>query len=200
MDLNTLENWEQVFLTKIKIFENKKYDHAEDDHGGLLDNSSDAEEESKFSRRDDANYFDSPPTWVGPLSITRSRYLLRFPPMGKRTVQYYCAKAEFFAKRTNKQGIVMKITLYLDKQCTIIREVNEWFESRKDKMIKRTRYCLDNIRFVEYYSPGSVGEVKKWTEYPGKKIEVDFFVNGRLDRLKRREETIGLFFFLYIIF
>lgn len=44
---------------------------------------------------------------------------------------------------------------------------------------------------MEHYQPGSFGEVKKRVEYPGKAILVDFHVNGRLDRLLRREETVG---------
>jgi len=190
---NIQDKWEQLFLTKTKkSLEHKKFNNNSEEEHDLLDNTSEAEEESKINKKhDEDNFFDSPPTWVHALSITRSKYLLRFPPVGKKTVQYYCAKADFFSKRRNKQGIVMKITLYLDKKCTIIKEIHEWFDSRKDKMYKRVRFCIENKRFVEFYNPGSVGEVKKWTEYAGKKIEVDFFVNGRLDRLKKRVETIG---------
>ena len=136
-------------------------------------------------------YFDAPPTWANPLTISRSRYLLKYPPNGKRSVQYYCAKADLFARRVHPQCMVMRITTYLDQACTIVKEIFEWFEGRPDRMYKRARYFLENRRFVEFYQPGSFGEVKKWTEYPGKIVECDFYVDGRLDRLARREESFG---------
>lgn len=90
------------------------------------------------------------------------------------------------------QCMVMRILSYLDKARTIVKEIHEWFENRKDKMFKRVRSLLgDDSRFVEFYHPGGAGEVKQWTEYPGKRIEVDFYVEGRLDRLVRRVEVIG---------
>ena len=85
----------------------------------------------------------------------------------------------------------MCITIYLNAARTIVKEIHEWFENRKDKLYKRVRYFLGERHFVEYYNPGSYGEVKQWTEYPGKRIEIDFYVQGRLDRLTRRVEIIG---------
>lgn len=140
---------------------------------------------------ENVRYFDAPFRWSLPLSLPRPRYLLKYPPSGKRTVQYYCAKADFFAKGINSQAMVMRIVIYLDQACTIVKEIHEWFENRVDRLYKRIRYFLDTRRFVEFYNPGSRGEIKKWTEYPGKQIEIDYYVNGRLDRLLRREEIIG---------
>ena len=86
----------------------------------------------------------------------------------------------------------MRILSYLDKDRTIVKDIHEWFENRKDKMYKRVRSFLGNKnRFIEYYHPGGAGEVKQWTQYPGKKIEIDFYVDGRLDRLVRRVEIVG---------
>ena len=86
----------------------------------------------------------------------------------------------------------MRVMTYLDKDRTIVKEINEWFENRKDKMYKRVRTFLGpNNRFVEFYNPGGSGEVKQWTNYPGKRAEIDFYVDGRLDRLVRRVEIVG---------
>ena len=88
--------------------------------------------------------------------------------------------------------MVMRVMTYLDKDRTIVKEINEWFENRKDKMYKRVRTFLDaNNRVVEFYNPGGPGEVKQWTNYPGKRSEIDFYVDGRLDRLVRRVEVVG---------
>ena len=73
-----------------------------------------------------------------------------------------------------------------------MKEINEWFENRKDKMFKRVRIVLGGVnRFIESYHPGGAGEIKQWTHYPGKSIEVDYHVSGRLDRLVRRVETVA---------
>ncbi len=119
------------------------------------------------SIEDGVRYFDAPPTWVSQLTLSRSKYQLKYPPNGKRSVQYYCAKVDFFSKRVNSQNMVMRITTYLNKECTIVKEIHEWYENRGDKMYKRIRYFLENRRFVEFYHPGSFGAVKKRTEFPG---------------------------------
>lgn len=184
--------WEQLFLAPGNNTAGSTEDQDRDDNDGDLMNdggSGQAGEEKKEEL--ETRYFDAPVTWVSPLTISRSRYLLKYPPMGKRSVQYYCAKADFFAKNVNSQSMVMRIILYLDRACTTVKEVHEWFESRCDKMYKRVRYVLDNRRIVEFYSPGSYGEMKKSTEYPGRSLEMDFHVDGRLDRLARRVEIIG---------
>ena len=135
--------------------------------------------------------FDAPETWVNPLVMDRPRYTLRFPPTGKRCVQYHCAKASFFARGINSQSMTMSIVQYLDVECTIVKEVHEWFENRADQLYKRVRYALNPARSVEYYHPGSMGGVKTWTEVPGKSIDVEFYVDSRLDRLQRRTEIVG---------
>ena len=183
-------NWEQLFLSSphSHAVRQKVNDAEEQD---LMNQSNSPETESKLLDENISRYFDSPPSWVEPLTLTRSQYLLKYPPLGKRSIQYYCAKADLFSRRTNSQSMVMRIVLYLDKECTIVKEIHEWFENRADKMYKRIRYFLENRRFVEFYTAGSYGEVKKRTEFPGKRIELDFYVDGRLDRLLRREEDIG---------
>lgn len=141
--------------------------------------------------KDASRSFDPPVSWVKPIALERTRFLVRYPPLGRRTIQYHCAKADFFARNTQVQGMVMRITLYLDSARTIVKETHEWYENRKDKMYKRIRYYIGSRRFVEFFHPGSMGEVRQWTEYPGKRMEVDFYVDGRLDRMARREEVVG---------
>ena len=189
--------WEPLFLSHVTADANTT------DNGDLVDNDNDfmdqVNPESDGNQQNDskqpiARLLDSPPSWVSPLSLNRSRYLLKFPPSGKRTIQYYCAKADMYSRKMNSQCMVMRITVYLDQSCLTVKEVHEWFENRNDKMFKRVRYSLpDSVdrRFEEFYSAGSYGEVKKRVEFPGKRIELDFYVDGRLDRLGRRVEVLG---------
>jgi hypothetical protein len=135
--------------------------------------------------------FDCPPSYVNAITFSRNEFLSRFPPSGKRSTKYFCCKVDYFARDINTQCMTMRITHYLDQACTIVREVHEWFEHRKDKLYKRSRFFLNDAHTIEYFHPGSIGEMRQWTEYPGKKIIIDFYVDGNLERIKRREEIIG---------
>ena len=55
--------------------------------------------------------FENPPSWVSPITLERTKFLVRYPPIGRRTVQYYCAKADFFAKNGHPQ-VCGSILLY----------------------------------------------------------------------------------------
>lgn len=133
---------------------------------------------------------DPPPAWAKEVVVDRSMYLNRYPPNGKRTVNYLRAKVDYYARTTHPQAMVMRMVLYLDNSRKLVSEIHEWFESRRDKMYKRARYVIQGY-FTEFYQPGSSGEIKQWTEYPGKKIFVDYYVKGRPDFLRRREEYVG---------
>ena len=139
-------------------------------------------EEAEPAEPDIQRTFDAPLTWVNPLVMDRPRYLLRFPPTGKRTIAYSRAKASYFARGVSPQAMTVRIVQYLDNACTQVKEIHEWFENRSDKLYKRSRFLLNGAHTVEHYHPGSVGEVKTWTMYPAKLIAVDFYVDGRLDR------------------
>jgi len=199
MDFNLKDErqWDVLFLSPQDAKSEQKHGEESggpDESDGLLASggTNTGESEAKVSTTDGVvRYFDAPPTWANPLSITRSNYLLKYPPMGKRSIQYYCGKIDFYARKIHAQSMVMRTILYLDQDCTIVKEIHEWYEGRKDLLYKRIRYFVDQRHFVEFFHPGSFGEVKKWVEYPGRKIEVDFHVDGRLDRLYRREEVIG---------
>lgn len=133
---------------------------------------------------------DTPFSWCNILSLDRNQYLQRYPPHGKRTIQYYKAKVDYYTKNKHPQGMIMRILVYVDETKTIVREIHEWYENRLDKLYKRIRHILEN-KFVEYYLPGSLGNMKEYCEYPGKRRDIDFHVNGRLDGMYRREEIIG---------
>ena len=180
-DLNNGEVWEYLFMTGAS-------------QGGTGSESKESEEEGfmKDSLGPGTEVpFDCPPMWADALSLDRQSYLLRYPPTGRRTVLHYKSKVDFFARNTQSQGMVMRVTVYHDEERVTVQEVHEWFENRKDKMYKRIRHYLGDKRFVEFYHPGSVGEVKQWLEYPGKKRDIEFYINGRLDRMHHREEIVG---------
>ena len=203
LDNTSSGNWEYVFATTGNSLTKQQSQNQEDEEEGGMDELArmtadpDPDEDEKAQEQDeDTNgvvevSLDAPPSWVSPLDMDRGLYLTRYPPHGKRTVVYSCAKADFYARNSHPQGMVMRVTAYLDRARTLVKEVHEWYENRKDKMYKRVRHYVSGYRFVESFHPGSVGEVQTWTEWPGKRREVVFYVEGRLDRLAYREEDIG---------
>src|SRR5690606_31882908 len=99
-----------------------------------------------------------PKSWVGDVTVTRQQYQLRYPPDGSRTTLYSKSSVDLFAKSSNSQGLVMRVTLYLDRERVKVKEVHEWFENRTDKLYRRSRYPLEN-KSHEYFRPGSAVRV-----------------------------------------
>lgn len=175
-DVMNASKWESLFASDKS---SKVGQTEEENQASVLQDEPEQQEDVAEIHRS----FDCPLTWGIPLTMTRQRYMLRFPPSGKRTVQYHKAKASYFARGVSTQSMTVRIVQYLDVGCTIVSEIHEWFENRTDKLYKRSRFLLNGNYSVEHYHPGSVGEVKTWTYYPAKLITVDFYVDGRLDRL-----------------
>jgi hypothetical protein len=92
---------------------------------------------------------------VEDLILAREQYLLRYPPDGRRSVLYRRAKVDHYAKYIHAQGLVLRITLYLDNERQFVNQIHEWFENRKDKLHKRSRYPLET-KAVQYFRPGAV--------------------------------------------
>lgn len=192
--LNESSQWEYLFLSSSRrelgsSSPGKSLRHSASVPDDLLQSNED-ENASKSENDVIERHLDPPPSWVNEIMIDRSKYLLRYPPLGRRTIQYFKAKVDYYSKNQHPQAMVMRVIIYLDSSKIVVKEIHEWYENRKDKMYKRVRYVLEG-KFIEEYFPGSVGEVKKWVEYPGKRRDIDFYVNGRLDRMYRREEIIG---------
>jgi len=195
-DTSDAQKWERLFLhSGIQSEADKNKNQNSEEAADMFMNQDEPTVETKNPEQDlDSDVIerslDPPPSWSNPLHIERSKYLTRYPPNGRRTVQYHKAKVDYFAKNQHSQAMVMRVITYLDVAKTVVNEIHEWFENRRDKMYKRVRYVLEG-KFVEDFFPGSLGEVKKWVEYPGKSRNLDFYVSGRLDRMTRREEIIG---------
>ena len=113
-DVSDTRSWENLFFSARKATATGQgggegaSDTPEDDIDAPVVDAAAAETDGLIRT------FEAPVTWVDPLAMDRAKHLLRFPPYGKRTVQYYCAKADFFAKNTNPQAMVMRIIMYLD--------------------------------------------------------------------------------------
>ena len=187
-DLTNTSVWEYMFMADSEESVEGQEGQGGEEDGLLKDETGPETEESPITHE---VTFDCPPVWSLPIELDRQAYLIRYPPTGRRTVYYRKSKVDFFARNMQPQSMVMRVTVYHDTERIMVQEIHEWFENRKDKMYKRIRFYLGGRRFIEYYHPGSLGEVKQWLEYPGKRRDVQFYIDGRLDRMYRREEIIG---------
>ena len=80
-------------------------------------------------------------SWTKAISLPKDKFLLRYPPDGRRVVLLEKAKIELFGDSVDSEGCVKRITQYEDTARTVALESIEIFSPthRTDHMIKRTR-------------------------------------------------------------
>ena len=111
-DLSKTNQWESLFPHGTQTSEDDETSSVtlgEDPHDDMLEEKKkDRPKKSAHLNKSEAfsevsRNFENPPSWVSPITLDRSLYLMRYPPYGRRTIQYYCAKADFFARNTHPQ-------------------------------------------------------------------------------------------------
>merc|ERR1711959_190835 len=90
---------------------------------------------------------DMPPSWCERPEITREAFHARCY-QGEKTTFFYKTKVEQYAPYSQVDGNVRRITLYKDVRRQIPVEVRERFLHRRDKLVERYRYPMEN-RLVE---------------------------------------------------
>lgn len=108
------ENWESLFPQEYLVT-----GRDDESTSTLLDEANEDMIEEKTGERpltakcnkpdsfiEVARSFENPPSWVSLITLERIKYQIRYPPLGRRTVQYYCAKADFFAKNEHPQVFI----------------------------------------------------------------------------------------------
>jgi hypothetical protein len=96
--------------------------------------------------------------------------------------------AEFDAERF---GLVQRVTLFADDECTVAQEVRETYAHRKDKLVSCVRWPLEK-KVQETYEAGRSRGLKSYTEVEGERRVFEFFPGARVDGMVRREEVIGV--------
>ncbi|XP_071973018.1 dynein regulatory complex subunit 7 isoform X2 [Engystomops pustulosus] len=174
-DLGDPVCWEFMLLSTIKpvllIPEMKEEEDEEDENG------------------DQEQAMQVPVTWVLPIVVTPKEFETRCP-QGKKLLQYRKAKLEKWAPYLQDNGQVSRLTIYQDIGCSIVLEVQDCFQNRKDKLDMRQQKKQSGVT-TEYFSPGRVDALKVHTfrsQVPETERTMLFYSGARLDGLQRREE------------
>ncbi|CAN0415525.1 unnamed protein product, partial [Ectocarpus sp. 12 AP-2014] len=196
--------WEYVFIDPMQEMLEAAEALDENDDLGLLTggggggggndddaNSNDGREGGPASAESEKDsILDIPPSWVRQLTLDRDLLALRYPPRGQRTIMYRRTKAELFAENVHPEGTTMRLTLYKDRRCTIAKEIREVFVNRADRLYSRVRFPLEG-KVSELFRPGRANSLRNLVTWSGRRRELYFFVEARLDGLVSRVEDIG---------
>jgi hypothetical protein len=195
-DLSNPTDWEYVFLSAA---EKKSALDAEEDAKNAMDLGDDLKSMSggggETDNQDDDDddddlILDIPPSWVVKLVVDRAQYKKKFVVDSQRVTLYRRAKVEEFADNSHDQGLVLRVTIYRDNDCTLPTEMREYFKNRKDRLESRRRLPMDGT-FEEYFAPGRVPEaLKARVEWIGYRRELHFYTSARMDGLVKRDEQI----------
>ncbi|NXN17500.1 DRC7 protein, partial [Indicator maculatus] len=153
-----------------------------------------AKKEKEFLERDEEDLekeeagrsFDMPPSWVAQIQIS-PKELQTCYVQGRKVIHYKKAKVEKWAPYLNEDGLVERLTIYTDLDCTEVEEVREWFRHRED-MLDRRELKKQTQLTTDYFSPGHLSHLKahSYTSLePGAEHRMEFYHQARADELQK---------------
>ncbi|OPJ78015.1 dynein regulatory complex subunit 7 [Patagioenas fasciata monilis] len=149
----------------------------------LPDNDMDDMQEPEDKNRS----FDMPPSWVDPVQISPREFETRCC-QGTKVTLYKKAKLEKWAPYLNENGLVKRLTVYADAECSEVVEVKEWFTNREDMLDLREVNKQTQLT-TDYFSPGHRFHLKAhtyvWLE-PETENTMEFYNEARVDGLQKR--------------
>ncbi|CAH8429485.1 unnamed protein product [Schistosoma turkestanicum] len=136
---------------------------------------------------------DLPPTWTLPIQIERELFQLRYPN-GFKKKQYKYSIVEHFAPYSQSDGLILRLTIFKDRELTTPIEVRETYANRKDKLINRniilsTNWIVD--KFDHGRQSSHLAEHGYYrTQQSLRAIRyMIFYHDARVDGLYKREQT-----------
>ncbi|XP_059681008.1 dynein regulatory complex subunit 7 [Gavia stellata] len=134
--------------------------------------------------------FDMPPSWVAPIQISPREFETRCS-QGRKVILYKKAKLEKWAPYLNGNGLVKRLTVYADLDCTEVVEVREWFKNREDMLDMREVNKQTQLT-TDFFSPGHLLGLKAHTYTllePETEHMMEFYNEARVDGLQKRVEN-----------
>ncbi|KAH8855847.1 Dynein regulatory complex subunit 7 [Schistosoma japonicum] len=134
-----------------------------------------------------------PPSWTLPIQIDLTRYKLRYPNGYKKKLYKYSI-VEKFSPYSQLDGLILKLTIFQDRELTQPNEIREIYANRKDKLIKRstmltTNWIIEKFNFGR--SPTQLAEHGYYKIQQGIHTYryMKFYNEARYDGLYKREQT-----------
>jgi len=90
-----------------------------------------------------------PPPWSPKLFVNKDKFN-DMCPNGEKTIFYRKCKIEIFSECRQVDGLVKRITLYMDYKRLITMEVRSYYACRKDKLVIRRRFPYE-FKLIEHY-------------------------------------------------
>jgi len=176
------EEWEYVMLQP------KKDTDILDGHSSSNNSSNNSDDE------DEEDILDMPPPWSPKLYLDKDKFL-NLCPLGEKTVFYKRCRVDSYATCNQVDGLVKKISIYLDFKRVILLESRCYYENRRDKLKLRRKFPY-KFKIVEYYeSSEKTNYWKKLVEVYGTLRQIYYYHQRNNDKNKDgliyREEQIG---------
>ncbi|NWT87597.1 DRC7 protein, partial [Lanius ludovicianus] len=134
--------------------------------------------------------FEMPLSWVARIKVSYREYENPFS-QGKKVILYNKAKLEKWAANANGDGLVERLTVYADSDCTVEVEVKEWFKHREDRLYMREVNKQTHL-ITDYFRPGHPLLLKahSYTSLePETGHTVEYYHMARADGLWKRFEN-----------
>eukprot|EP00736_Rhodelphis_marinus_P008612 Rmarinus@m.20835 len=146
--------------------------------------------------KEEEQVLDLPRSWSGKIHIPRDVFVTKYQSEdttapGHKIIDYLCAKLELFADYKRDDGMVSRLTKYSDRARTLEVEVRETFAHRKDKLVVRARYPLEE-QVNEWFDPGRSFGLRSLCTVGNKQREITFYPTARLDGLVARKDIFGV--------
>jgi hypothetical protein len=134
---------------------------------------------------------NAPFSYVARLEIPSNLFALRHPPSGRKCLLLDKAKIEYFGQSVDPQNVLTRITLFEDRERTVVVQIVELFSpnTRSDHLIERTRNPLE-MSCHEKYSVKNPESICERHETASRR-SITFHPKTRSDGLLERVEDIG---------
>ncbi|CAD7971031.1 unnamed protein product [Amoebophrya sp. A120] len=159
----------------------------EDEEGGDLGAGDAGDQADK--NKEKVQYLDNPPSWSKKIEITPADFQARYYH-GEKVSYYMKSKVERYSPYTQVDGVVRRVTLFKDVRRMRPKLVEELFQFRNDKLVRRLKHPFEN-RAVESFLTGRSNALKEIEEVFGSKRILTYYPSSRLDGLEKTTEEVG---------
>ncbi|CAK9808607.1 Dynein regulatory complex subunit 7 [Anthophora plagiata] len=136
-------------------------------------------------------HLDMPFSYVKEIDISVQEFERRYPN-GTKTIFYKKAKVELYAPYLQIDGMLQRVTVYDDYECTIPIEIYENYTNRSDNLVE-SRRNLNNDAVMDFYARGRSDHCKEHRYFFNGLSTVDseriliFYQIARFDGLSKIE-------------